>query len=180
MQKRSTALVIIDLQNGIVPMGGANADAVVANTEKALTAARRNGTTVVHIGVQVPEGTSFAATLGPGAPGVSFDRRVAPTRGEKVILGRPGLSAFAGTDLDAFLRQHGIELVTVAGFATEISVDSTMRDGAERRFSMELIRECCSGFSPETHNTFLQVLGSLGQFGAPVSVVSLEDFTKRS
>ena len=75
-----------------------------------------------------------AQTWLEGTEGPLFDVRFAPRAGEFVVGGRVGTSAFAGSNLDMYLRNHRISHVYLAGFASHVCVDATMRAGVDPIF----------------------------------------------
>jgi ureidoacrylate peracid hydrolase len=52
-----------------------------------------------------------------------------PPRGRDIVLPKPKYSAFIGTALDGILHANGIETIIVTGIATNVCVESTVRDG---------------------------------------------------
>ncbi|MEX0428201.1 isochorismatase family protein [Nocardioides sp. DS6] len=133
-----TALVVIDLQAGIMGIEGqpySTAD-VVARSAELADAFRTRGLPVVLVNVA-------------GAPGVRTDQNpsgagrelpeaattLVPELGEadKVVTKRtPG--AFTGTDLEAYLRAQGVTQVVVTGVATGNGVAATVQQAFELGF----------------------------------------------
>jgi len=65
----------------------------------------------------------------------------------KSVPGKRGLNAFSNTDLEATLREHGIEHVVLAGTVTSICIDSTGRSAHEKGFRVHILSDCTSGRS---------------------------------
>jgi len=121
---RDSALVMIDCQNtytrGVMRL--ADVETAMAEAARLLQRARAAGTPVLHI----------MHDAGPGSP---YDIResigrivdvVEPAAGEPVIV-KHYPNSFAHTDLDARLRELGVEDVILAGFMTHMCVSSTAR-----------------------------------------------------
>ena len=59
-----------------------------------------------------------------------------------VTLGKHGLSAWIGTDLEQQLKLHGIETLALAGFMANCCVESTMRTATEKGFNVITLTDC--------------------------------------
>ncbi|AOV15959.1 hypothetical protein BJI67_01705 [Acidihalobacter aeolianus] len=166
LQAERSALVVIDLQRGIVGMQTqphAPAE-VVARSVDMLRAARAAGTlcVLVHVGGG-PDGrdrlspeADQPAPAGPSPAGFSdLVSEVGPEDGDIVILKRQW-GAFYGTDLDLQLRRRGIDTVILCGIATEIGVESTARDAYERGYRLVFAADAMNGRSVEGHENSLQ------------------------
>lgn len=91
---------------------------------------------------------------------------VAPESGERVV-NKHRYSAFAGTDLDVVLRTAGIESILVTGVATNVCVESTLRDGLSLDYHVSLVEDCCAAYNPDLHEGSIKNVQ--GTFGAVVS-----------
>ncbi|MEP9382223.1 isochorismatase family protein [Nocardioides cheoyonin] len=133
-----TALIVIDLQAGIVGIDGTPhaVPDVIARSAELADAFRKHGLPVVLVNVA-------------GAPGVRTDNNpagtpaalpeqalpVVPELGEAdklVTKHTPG--AFTGTDLEAYLREQGVTQVVVTGVATGNGVAATVQQAFELGF----------------------------------------------
>ena len=178
-----TALVVIDLQQGIVknlthPHPAAT---VVANTQKLLRAARKSGATVflVHVG-----GTEDGRDrLDPSAddprrpvpPGTDYSELIPELEreaGDLVILKRQW-GAFYGTDLELQLRRRGLRTLILCGIATEYGVESTARDAYERGFDQILVEDAMSALGPHAHEHCLtRIFPRLGRVRDTATVLA--------
>jgi nicotinamidase-related amidase len=177
----TTAMIVIDAQEEyfarlgkvVLPGGPAAVDRI----EGALTWARRTGVPVVHIVHESrrPGATTFV----PGSPALAIHPQAAPRAGEPVMQKHlPG--SFTGTGLEAFLRERGIQRVLLAGFMTQMCVDTTARQAAHLGFQVTVLADACAARAvtgPEgeaipaeqVHRTHL---GSLSGFLAEIKSVA--------
>lgn len=118
----STALLLIDVQNGQIERPVARADVMLANIAALLARARERNVAVLHVQHDGEPGERFAV----GSHGWAIHPRVGPQEGEPVIRKRAS-DAFHGTALEAKLQERGIKRLIVAGCRTEYCVDTTCR-----------------------------------------------------
>ncbi|HVI50772.1 MAG TPA: hydrolase [Candidatus Sulfotelmatobacter sp.] len=161
-ESRSTALVLIDLQNGIVgqPWEPHDSAGIVARSRTLADRFRAAGAPVVLVRV------AFAADFAD-APGQNVDQPVALPKGglppewSQLVegLAQPGdllitkrqWGAFHGTELDLQLRRRGIKTVVLGGIATNIGVESTALQAWEHGYDLVLAEDLCAGPSAELH-----------------------------
>lgn len=166
----NTALILIDIQSGFdntSHWGGArNNPAMEANAAQLLAHARRLGVTTIHV---QHASQSESSPLHPTADGFAFKQGFAPQDGEKHIIKHVN-SAFIGTDLEIFLREHMISKLIICGITTEHCVSTTTRMASNLGFDVRLIGDACHAW-PKTsldgqntidaeiiHNTELAIL----------------------
>jgi nicotinamidase-related amidase len=185
-----TALVLIDLQNGIVGNPGlaphAAAD-VVQRSVRLADAFRGHDLPVVLVRV------TAAADGADAVPG----RIDGPSRGRafpegwdvivEELAGHPGdiavtkrnWGAFYGTDLDLQLRRRGITQIVLAGIATSIGVESSARAAHEHGYHVTLATDAMTDLDPETHrNSVERIFPRLGESGTTEEIVELLDKTR--
>jgi nicotinamidase-related amidase len=137
-----TALVIIDVQQEyFAPVGrlplpqGPDAVKQIVRT---LDWARDRGLPVFHIvhESQRPNASIFA----PGSPGLAIHPDVKPAAGEPIIQKHlPG--AFTGTPLEEELKKRGVEQLVIAGFMTQMCVDTTTRQAAHLGYKVTVLSD---------------------------------------
>ncbi|MBS0055255.1 hydrolase [Yersinia sp. Marseille-Q3913] len=161
LDAKTTALVLIDLQQGILPYakGPYSAEQVIAINARLADKFRQLGAPVVL--VRVGWSDSFAEALkqpvdqpSPAPEGGlpeswwRFPEQLAVSDQDiKVIKHQWG--AFYGTDLDLQLRRRGIKTVVLAGIATNIGVESTARTAWELGYELVIAEDGCSTASAE-------------------------------
>jgi nicotinamidase-related amidase len=164
----TTALLVMDVQNGIVDRLGERAPALLDTLDLATTAARANGIPVVYVRIAFrpdsPEisdrNRSFSALAGKGGmaiddPATLIHERVAPQPGEVVVL-KKRVSAFAGSDLDVLLRALDATSLVLAGISTSGVVLSTLRQAADLDFDLAVLRDGCADVDEEVHRVLCE------------------------
>jgi nicotinamidase-related amidase len=156
----TTALILIDLQRGIVARQAAPhlASEVVERCAKLAEAFREQKALVVLVHVAFaddrerlkPEADS-APPSGPMPPDWSdIVPEIGPRSGDIVITKRQW-GAFYGTALDLQLRRRGIRTLVFGGIATNFGVESTARDAYERGFEQVFVEDAMSGLTAGAH-----------------------------
>lgn len=186
-QERS-ALILIENQNEWMHPDGKLYKALITdkeamrrsivNMEKALNYARKNNIEVIHVGLRFEKGypelgkaksglrraIPNAGTFAIDEFGSQFYETVKPIGNEFVVTGRTGASGFTGSNLDVYLRNNKIENLYLAGYATHVCVESTLRDGHERSYSSYVISDATLAFNHMQQEYFLRNI--VHHFGA--------------
>jgi len=163
---RSTALVVVDVQNDFADPAGSlyvrDGEFVidVANTE--IEAARRAGALIVYTMDWHPPSTPHFAKDGGIWPvhcvaktwGAELHPRLTIVDGERVRTGIGGEDGYSGftvadpvtgatspTGLDQLLRERGVTRVVVVGLATDYCVKHTALDAVGLGFETELVAD---------------------------------------
>jgi nicotinamidase-related amidase len=178
-----TALVLIDLQKGVVgrDLAPRSGPEVVANAVKLLRRFREaKGTVVlVHVtfspdfadAVKVETDKSMMrGQLPPGWDEFVPELEVAP--GDLLVTKR-NWGAFYGTGLDLQLRRRGIRTIVLAGIATNMGVESTARDAHERGYAQVFVEDAMASLSAEAHTFSVQtILPLLGRVRSTAEVLA--------
>jgi nicotinamidase-related amidase len=159
----TTALVLIDLQQGIVALPGLAprpGPEVAATGIRLAERFRAAGAAVVLVNV------AFAADSGdmlkppvdrpmphpPGGFPANFSLLVEGlARPTDILVTKHQWGAFYGTDLDVQLRRRGVRTVVLGGIATNIGVESTARQAHEHGYELVIIEDAITSFSSEMH-----------------------------
>ena len=72
-------------------------------------------------------------------------------------------SAFYQTRMEFVLSRAGIRTLMVCGIVTNGGVASTVRDAHVSDFNTITLHEGCAAFSPDTHDTAIKALASVGK-----------------
>jgi nicotinamidase-related amidase len=89
--------------------------------------------------------------FGPGLPA-----SLSPRENDIIINDRQGISSFTSNIFKRSLLDKGIEHLLFAGPLTNISIDSSARDGVETDFHVTIVEDCCSGFSSDEYRTAIK------------------------
>ncbi|HEJ9093959.1 hydrolase [Serratia odorifera] len=160
---QTTALVVIDLQNGILPYAGGPHSAEQVVTHAAHLAGRFRALGAPVMMVRVGWSDTFAEALkqpvdrptpapvgGLPADWWTFPEALAVDDSDILIVKRQW-GAFYGTDLEMQLRRRGITTLVLGGIATNIGVESTARAAWERGFELIIAEDMCSAPNAEMH-----------------------------
>ena len=175
LDPRSTAIVVIDIQKGIVRMPGAPhpTASVVANCARLVDAARRAGAqpVLVHVGGSRDGADRLSPTVDQpwtGAAALPPDwSDLAPELGSHlrdIVILKRQWGAFYGTDLDLQLRRRKLATIVLCGIATEFGVESTARDAFERGYEQVFAEDAMTGRNAESHaNSIARIFPRLGR-----------------
>jgi nicotinamidase-related amidase len=174
LDRQHTALLIMDFQNGIVPLA---TDTHWAQTEHpdlldktaaVLAAARDAGLKIIYIVVSFREGhpevsernRSFAAIKGSGRmlegrSDTAIHPQVAP-RPDEIVIAKQRVGAFSTTNLETILRAQNITSLILCGIATSGVVLSTVRWAADMDYELVVVEDCCADSDEEVHRVLTQ------------------------
>ncbi|HVN48319.1 MAG TPA: hydrolase [Bacteroidota bacterium] len=163
IDKQTTALVVIDLQKGIVgapALPNASAD-VVAHAASLARAFRKFQMPVflVHVTPSLDRKDALHPICDRTMP---VNAQPAPDWAELVpeleaapgdfIITKRQWGAFYGTELDLQLRRRSIKTIVLCGISTNIGVESTARFAYEYGYQQIFVEDACSARSKEEHD----------------------------
>lgn len=173
----NTALIIVDLQTGIVGLPVIHPIEDVIRQARALAHAfRARNLPVVLVNVT------------GGAPGRTEQSRAAIPRAEgwadlipeldrqpgDIVVTKQTWGAFASTDLDALLKARGVTQVVIAGVATGTGVESTARQAYEAGFHVTLALDAMTDMRAAAHDYSIRtVFPRLGETGTTQEIIDL-------
>jgi nicotinamidase-related amidase len=141
------ALIVIDVQNdyagGELPIEFPDVQNSLRNIGAVMDAAHAASIPVVVVQNILPSSAPFMAE---GTSGVELHEIVA-LRPQDHFVAKKLPSAFAGTDLEGWLREHAIDTITVIGYMTHNCNLSTMLHAFHSGFAVEFISDA-SGSVP--------------------------------
>ena len=157
----STALLLIDLQNGIlqIPVAPHTSSEIVGRAAELADKFRKAGGT--SICTRVTWSPDFRDALQPAVdrpiqgptPGpdwADFPNALGIAPGDLTITKRQW-GAFYGTELDLQLRRRGIRTIVLGGIATNLGVESTARAAWEHGYEIIFVEDATASLSAEMH-----------------------------
>jgi len=175
LDAKLTAIVVIDMQKGIVQRSGAPQPmaTVVANVARLLAAARTAGVkpVLVHVGGAAdgsdrvhPACDEPMRATGAMPPDWSDLIPELDQQPADIVILKRQWGAFYGTDLDLHLRRRGIRTIVLCGVATEFGVESTARDAFELGYEQVFAEDAMTGVTAESHaNAVTRIFPRMGR-----------------
>ena len=170
-----TALVLIDLQQGIVGFGRAPHDSATVLANAAALAERFHASNALVVRVKVgwhagfpdllTQTTDQPAPLPPGGLPAHWwdDPEGLPSAPGDLQIVKRQWNAFHGTELDLQLRRRGITTLVLGGIVTHIGVEGTARAAWELGYQLVIAEDVCSAPLAEPHRASMQyVMPRLG------------------
>jgi nicotinamidase-related amidase len=170
----TTALVLIDLQRGIVGMSTTPnaANDVVSRAARLAATCRQRGVLVILVRVDV--GLTGELFPRPLADQLRPPMTVAPEWSElvpelgrepkDVVVTKHQPNAFYGTDLEVHLRRRGIRTILLGGISTNVGVEATARAAHERGFEQVFIPEIMAARETDLHeHSVRRIFPTLGR-----------------
>ena len=128
----NTALLVVDVQNGVVT-GSHERDAVVANIGSLVEKAREEQVPVVWV-QHNDDG------LVEGTDGWEIVPELAPDESEPIVQKRYG-DSFEDTNLESLLADLGVGRLVVAGAQTDACIRSTLHGALARGYDATLVQD---------------------------------------
>src|SRR5579863_6520859 len=183
-------------RKGMLDLAGvdiSDASRVIHSTKEVLDAGRLAGTPIVYL--QMGYQPDLSDSGGPDSPnwhkelgirmmncqpelkgklvtvgGWDFDivEEIKP-RPEDLVIVKTRYSGFARTPLDEELRKRDIRYLFFTGIATNVCVESTLRDAFFLDYWPILIADACMGSQPSLHEAALQNIESFFGWTIPVA-----------
>ncbi|MEL7022741.1 MAG: cysteine hydrolase family protein [Pseudomonadota bacterium] len=134
-----SVLLVIDAQVGInTPDWGVRSQPdAEQNIARLLQAFRQADQKVIHV---QHDALKASSPLWPGTPGHAFMPEAVPASGEP-IFNKTVNSAFIGTTLEAYLREHDLNSLVVAGFTTDHCISTSVRMAGNLGFDVTVIAD---------------------------------------
>jgi nicotinamidase-related amidase len=159
LNAKTTALVLIDLQKGVLARSVAPHPATTIY-ERSMRLAPRFRTAGSHVvWVRVSFASDFAdaprakvdepSNFGALPPG--WDEFPHPLHPSDIVVTKRQWGAFYGTDLDLQLRRRDVRTIVLGGIATSIGVESTARSAWEHGYELVICEDLCADLGAETH-----------------------------
>lgn len=176
LDKRETALLIIDMQNDFCKNEGVfgkrgkdltHVHKMIPKLKNLLEEFRKLGvmrvfiktlhfpyTTSPNWGIRY-EGAREVAL--PGMWGAEFVDELKPLPEEPIVV-KHRYSAFLDTDLNLILRCNNIRNVVITGVYTHVCIDTTARHAFMLDYKTIVVKDCVASFDPNKHSISLEIL----------------------
>jgi nicotinamidase-related amidase len=165
LDPRTTALVLIDLQNGVLgrKLAPVTADELLERGKALARRFRDAGATVVLVNAkpplagperQVDEPSALPKVLPAGfadlAPGLAEPG--------DILITKTTWGAFFCTDLDSELKTRGVTTIVLGGVATHIGVESTARQAWDLGYALVIARDVTTSLGQEPHEATMRYI----------------------
>jgi nicotinamidase-related amidase len=155
------------------------------NAEKIINHARESKMKIIHSGLSFTQNYKELGDANHGLRALiktnktflensnasCFISPFVPQDDEFIVQGRLGASAFAGSNLDTYLRNNGIQTLFMMGYALHVCVESTLRAAHDLGYDSIIMEDACSGFNQNQKTYFLE--NTIHHFG---SHIKTDDF----
>jgi MFS family permease len=172
------ALVVIDLQKGIVGAPTVHPTAEIVERSATLAGAfRQHGLPVVLVNVTggAPGRTDRTRPSVPiGSPDwADLVDDLAPQPGDHLVT-KQRRSAFHDTGLDAHLRGLGVTQVVLTGISTTSGVESTARSAYDHGYNVVLATDAMTDTDPDAHaNSIERIFPKLGETATTAEILDM-------
>ena len=156
----TSALVVIDLQKGIVGLPCAHpADEIVGRAARLASAFRGRGLPVVLVNVagRAPGRTEVQFNFTPPADWTELVPELDRQPSDYTVT-KQQIGAFYGTALEQILRRHGVTQVVLAGVATSSGVEATARNAYDHGYNVTLVVDAMTDLSADAHRHSVETI----------------------
>jgi nicotinamidase-related amidase len=172
-----TALILIDLQKGIVGMPTVHAmDGILHNARALADAFRRRGLPVVLVNVTGGAPGRAERSRSPASMPAGWAELVAELDRQPSdhVVTKRTWGAFTNTDLESHLRGQGVTQVVLGGVSTSGGVESTARHAFELGFNVTLASDAMTDLDRDAHaNSLAKIFPRLGETGTTREIIDL-------
>ncbi|WAH36944.1 cysteine hydrolase family protein [Alicyclobacillus dauci] len=168
MANNKSALLVMDVQQGIVEMVSGGSKEFLTPWKNAIQAGRNADIPVMYVRVGFRSGYpevsannqffSAITTYGGFVDSESSTQvhpEVAPHDGDLVVVKRR-VSAFTGSDLEVALRSKQIDTLVLTGISTSGVVLSTLREASDKDYKLIVLSDACADHDEEVHRVLTE------------------------
>lgn len=187
MENNKTALLVMDMQMGILGRLPQNGAEIVENVAGAIKEAREKDITVIFVRVGFQKGLpeispankSFSAIKKQLLSG-DLDAFMQIHSGlgmieDDILINKKRVSAFSGSDLEMILRAKNITHLVLTGISTSGVVLSTLRAAFDKDYQLTVLSDGCADMDEEVHQFLIQKL-----FPKQGDVMTIDDWKKKA
>jgi nicotinamidase-related amidase len=177
---KNTALILIDLQNGVVGLPLAYpVKEVLANAAKLVAAFRKAGLPIVFVNVN-PAGAAWTKARKEANPtaGAAFKEDwldIVPEINAQpgdIFITKHTWGAFYETDLDTELKKRDVTGIVLGGVSTSIGVEGTARHASERGYNLTFAKDAMTDMFSDAHeHSLTRIFPRIGEIGTTEEVI---------
>jgi len=159
----SKALLVIDIQNDYFPGGKYplwNADATLANIERAIIAAKAKGVPVILVQHVAQPERGIAPFFNRDSDGVKIHPRILSAAANAPVVVKGFADAFVKTDLEQALDGLGVTDLLVCGMMTQNCVTHTAISKSAEKYRVSILPDCCTTVDAMIHNIALNAVST--------------------
>ena len=172
-----TALILIDLQKGILAIPAAHPTSeVVARASALAEAFRQHALPVILVNViaGAPGRTEQPPRVNSFAPDFAELVQELNRQPQDHLVSKKTWGAFTNTGLQEHLKKLGVTQVVIAGVATSAGVESTARHAHENGFHVTLVVDAMTDRSLEAHeNSVTRIFPRIAETGTTDEILRL-------
>jgi nicotinamidase-related amidase len=184
MNKNISALLVMDVQNGIVQRFTENVQ-IMEPFLLAVNAARKAGITVIFVRVAFRNGFPEVSSMNKSFSAIKERTGMTITdtgtqiytpfevRPDEPVVTKLRVSAFSGSDLEVILRSQRIDTLILSGIATSGVILSTLREAADKDYKLTVLSDACLDADPEVHRVLTEKI-----FPRQAEVMTVDQWTK--
>jgi len=179
---KHTALVIIDLQKGIMKMPVAGLNEVVEKSARLVEAFRKEGLPIVAVNVipvapkhimrkdsNVAASTAQAVAAMPDFADIVEELKILPS---DIFVTKHSWSAFNDTNLHSELQKRNITGIVLTGVSTSKGVEATARTAEELGYNISFATDAMADTVTEVHlNSLHHIFPRLGEQGTTDDII---------
>ncbi len=180
------AVIVVDMQNDFCDKDGAyhrndpktynisRAHAMIPTLKRFLDEARKKQMPIVYVKTFIDDQGRDAGIYAMARPFILKEGLRKNTWGGKIveelppsqndfIVEKSRYSAFYNTNMEVVLRGLKVETLFFTGVATNVCVESSIRDAFFRDYQCVLVEDCCRAWTEEAHHaTLMNVIHGFG------------------
>ncbi|MES2426133.1 MAG: isochorismatase family protein [Bacteroidota bacterium] len=178
---KNTALILIDLQKGIVVYPTAHPiQNILTNAAKLVAAFREAGQPIVIVNVKTAGAAWTKARKEPAsprpAPGADWLEIVPEIETEPtdIFITKHTWGAFFETDLHDELKKRGVTGIVIGGVSTSKGVEGTARQASELGYNITFAKDVMTDTIADAHtNSIKYIFPGIGEIGDTDDVIAL-------
>ena len=185
MNDQKRALLVMDVQQGIINNLGDRATEYLQHVSKAVDTARQSGIPVIFIVVRFrkgypelsPNNKMFGALRERSwdmDETSDLTKPMITPQEDELVIAKKRVSAFAGSDLEMILNARGITELILCGVSTSGVVLSTLRYAADKDYRLSVLSDCSSDQDEEVHRVLTEKV-----FPRQAEVLTIEQWTQK-